>query len=221
VGGQLERVARRLLGDAVDGGGAESRSAYSAPRRSARQLRQISAGEREWPLALGDLVQAAISLWGVKIRDGCAGRTLIWHPTRLADASHGFSQDNGAAAELGRALQRGPKREVTPTDRQRIRPGAFLAERELWTSPTTCQRRPCKSNPAPGSSSREVVTLVSWVRPFGYSSATRDSMLPPSIGNAVPTRPVKIFKQGGMSVVGARSESRHNGEDVPGSSPKP
>ena len=82
-------------------------------------------------------------------------------------------------------------------DTQCVRPGRCLVEREYRMSPTTFQWCPYRSNPAPGSSSRTTVTVVSWVRPFGYTSATSDSM--PSI---VP--------RGGVSEVGAWSGRRQS-----------
>jgi hypothetical protein len=58
VGGRLECVARRLLGEAVDGGEAEKPLGVQLRRAGPRrQLPQTGAGERERQLALGDLVQ--------------------------------------------------------------------------------------------------------------------------------------------------------------------
>jgi hypothetical protein len=82
-------------------------------------------------------------------------------------------------------------------DTQCVRRGRCLVEREDRMSPTAFQWCPYRSNPALGSSSRTTVTVVSWVRPFGYTSATSDSM--PSI---VP--------RGGMSEVGAWSRRRQS-----------
>jgi hypothetical protein len=58
LGGQLERVTRRLLPQPVDGREAEQPSAYDlAAPVGAGKLRQSGAGERQRQLALGDLMQ--------------------------------------------------------------------------------------------------------------------------------------------------------------------